>query len=181
MTENCGNNGVMKLNNFKEDLAFSHTAEDSTIWPEIYNKAFLKNHGFTNERENGQLQHLGIDRTVILSSGKAIYIDEKVRRKDYGDILLEYVSNAKTRAKGWVEKPLFCDYIAYAILKSGMCYLLPVPQLQKVWVENKQKWLKLYGIKSAPNQYYNTLNCPIPTNVLFAAIGQALRISFNGG
>ena len=170
----------MKLNNFEEDLKFSHKMEDWSIWIEIYNKAFPNNHGFTNERENGQTQHLGIDRTVILSSGKAIYIDEKVRRKDYGDILLEFVSNDRTKSKGWAEKPLFCDYIAYAIIESGMCYLLPVPQLQKVWAENKEEWLKGYGIKSAPNQYYNTLNCPIPIKVLFQAIGNALRISFKG-
>jgi len=169
----------MKLNNFKEDLEFSHTMEDLSIWFEIYNKAFPNNHGFTNERENGQLQQLGIDRTVILSSGKAIYIDEKVRRKNYGDILLEYISNDKTGLKGWAEKPLFCDYIAYAILENGMCYLLPVPQLQKVWLENKEKWLALYETKSAPNNYYNTLNCPIPIKVLFQAIGNALRISFS--
>lgn len=171
----------MKLNNFKEDLEFSHKAEDLSIWAEIYNNAFPGNHGFTNERENGQVQYLGIDRTVILSSGKAIYIDEKVRRKNYGDILLEYISNDKTKSKGWAEKPLFCDYISYAILENGMCYLLPVPQLQKVWLENKDKWLKLYGTKTAPNQYYNTLNCPIPIDVLFPAIGKSLRIPFRKG
>lgn len=168
----------MKLNNFKEDLKFSHDMEDLSVWFEIYNKAFPNNHGFTNERENGQLQHLGIDRTVVLGSGKAIYIDEKVRRKDYGDILLEYISNDKIKSKGWVEKPLFCDYIAYAILESGMCYLLPVPQLQKAWMENKKEWIKKYGIKSAKNKYYNTLNCPIPIKILFPEIGRALRISF---
>ena len=165
-------------NDFKKDLAFSHAAEDWAIWGKIYNKAFPGNHGFTNERKNGQAQHLGIDRTIILKSGKAIYIDEKVRRKDYGDILLEYVSNDKTKSKGWVEKPLFCDYIAYAILESNVCYLLPVPQLQKIWAENKSVWLKKYKTKSAQNKYYNTLNCPVPIAVLFSAIGQSLRISF---
>ena len=164
-------------NNFEKDLAFSHAAEDLKIWSEIYNKAFPQNHGFTNERENGQTQYLGIDRTVILSSGKAIYIDTISISTNYGDILLEYISNDKTKLKGWVEKPLFCDYIAYAILENGMCYLLPVPQLQKVWLENKEEWLKNYGVKSAKNKYYNTLNCPIPINILFPVIGKALRVS----
>jgi len=166
------------MNNFKNDLAFSHSAEDLPIWSEIYGKAFPENHGFVNMREDGQLQRLGIDRTVILSSGKAIYIDEKVRRKDYGDILVEYVSNDKTNTKGWAEKPLFCDYIAYAILPSYMCYLLPVPQLQKAWIENKKLWLSEFGTRLAKNKNYNTLNCPIPIKTLFLAIGQALRINF---
>jgi len=170
--------GKRMLNDFNEDLKFSHSAEDLPIWETIYSKAFPDNHGYTNMRNNGQTQQLGIDRTVILSSGKAIYIDEKVRRKDYGDILIEYISNDKKGTKGWAEKPLFCDYIAYAILPTRMCYLLPVPQLQKAWIGNKKEWLSLFGTKSADNKYYNTLNCPVPVNTLFKAIGKALRIEF---
>jgi hypothetical protein len=166
------------LNDFRKDLEFSHNAEDLELWRTIYDKAFPGNHGYTNMRDNGQTQYLGIDRTVILSSGKAIYIDEKVRRKDYGDILIEYISNDIKKTKGWGEKPLFCDYIAYAILPKNICYLLPVPQLQKAWSENKPGWLSQYGTRSADNKYYKTLNCPVPINDLFKAIGQTLRIKF---
>jgi len=168
----------MLINDFNEDLKFSHSAEDLPIWEIIYNKAFPDNLGFVNMRDNGQTQHLGIDRTLILASGKAIYIDEKVRRKDYGDILIEYMSNDQKNTKGWAEKPLFCDYIAYAILPRNVCFLLPVPQLQKAWIENKPDWLLKYGTRSADNKYYKTLNCPIPIDILFKAIGQTLRIKF---
>ena len=168
----------MLKNDFHRDLQFSHSAEDLPLWGVIYNKAFPGNHGFANMRDNGQTQYLGIDRTIILSSGKAIYVDEKIRRKDYGDILIEYISNDQKKTKGWAEKPLFCDYIAYAILPSKMCYLMPVPQLQKAWLENKQIWLSMYGKKEAENRYYKTINCPVPINVLFKAIGQTLRIDF---
>ncbi len=169
------------MNDFNADLAFSHSAEDLPIWKEIYDKAFPENNGFTNMRLNGQTQHLGIDRTVILSSGKAIYIDEKVRRKEYHDILLEYVANDKTGSLGWAEKPLFCDYIAYAIIPLNICYLLPVPQLQACWKNNKRKWLGEYGTCSARNKNYSTLSCPVPVNVLYPAIGNSLRIHFDGG
>ena len=167
------------MNNFQDDLAFSHSAEDLKIWETVYNQAFPDNLGMANQRRNGQLQHLGIDRTIILNSGKAIYIDEKVRRKDYGDILIEYVSVDKTGAPGWAEKPLFCDYIAYAIIPSGMCYLLPVPQLQAAWLKNKAVWLSQYGTCPALNNGYKTLNCPVKINVLFKEIGAMLRINFN--
>jgi hypothetical protein len=166
------------MNNFRDDLAFSHSAEGLKIWNEIYDSAFPNYLSMNNQRENGQLQHAGIDRTIILNSGKAIYIDEKVRRVDYGDILLEYVSNDQKNTKGWAEKPLFCDYIAYAILPSGRCFLLPVPQLQKAWKENKDNWLKAYGTKKADNHFYNTLNCPIPTDVLLHSIHSCFEICF---
>lgn len=166
------------MNIFENDLKFSHEAEDMDMWKRIYAQAFPNYKAMANSRENGQLQYLGIDRTVITESGKAIYIDEKVRRKDYGDIALEYISNDKKNSKGWVEKPLFCDFIAYAILPTETCYLLPVIQLQSAWIKNKELWLTKYGTASAPNKYYKTLNCPVPIQTLFSAIGQTLRINY---
>lgn len=170
--------GERSMNNFHEDLQFSHSAEDLEIWGTIYAKAFPGLQTFTNSRQDGELQRHGIDRTLILQSGKAIYIDEKVRRKDYGDILLEYVSNDTKNTLGWCEKPLFCDYIAYAILPVKICYLLPVEPLQTAWGQNKIEWLERYGVKTAKNKGYNTLNCPLPVNVLFKSIGATLRIHF---
>lgn len=166
------------MNNFKEDLAFSHAAEDLDLWPKIYHEAFPGLQSISNAREDGELQRHGIDRTLVLSNGKALYIDEKVRRKDYGDILLEFISNDRRKTKGWVEKPLFCNYIAYAIIPSRMCYLLPVEPLQAAWKKNKVAWLNSFGERKARNSGYNTLNCPVPIKDLFMAIGQALRISF---
>ena len=166
------------MNNFNKDIAFSHSAEDLEIWETIYAKAFPGLQTFTNVREDGELQRHGIDRTLILSSGKAIYIDEKVRRENYGDILLEYVSNDKKNTPGWCEKPLFCDYIAYAVLPNNTCYMLPVESLQTAWGRNKKEWINKYGIRTAKNQGYQTLNCPLPINVLFKAMGETLRIKF---
>jgi len=164
-------------NDFHKDLEFSHSAEDFPFWDEIYLNAF-PGCKTKNNRDDGQLQRHGIDRTVIMDSGKAIYVDEKIRRKDYGDILLEYVSNDKYNTPGWACKPLFCDYIAYAIAPKNMCYLLPVPQLQKAWIENSKKWLSTFKLISAPNKNYNTLSVGVPIKEVFMAIGQALRISF---
>ncbi len=170
--------GKRSMNNFHEDLQFSHSAEDSEIWGTIYAKAFPGLQTFTNARQDGELQRHGIDRTLVLKSGKAIYVDEKVRRKDYGDILIEFVSNDKKNSPGWCEKPLFCDYIAYAILPIKTCYVLPVEPLQTAWGKNKVEWLKKYGVKPSKNTGYKTLNCPLPVNVLFKAIGATLRIRF---
>lgn len=166
------------MNNFQEDLNFSHEAENMDMWQTVYSEAFPGFLSMTSTREDGQMQQLGVDRTVVMSSGKAVYIDEKVRRKWYGDILLEYVSNDQKNTQGWVEKPLFCDYIAYAVIPNRFCYLLPVPQLQSAWIKNKEDWLEMYGTKEADNKYYKTLNCPIPLDIIFPALGKTLRIQF---
>lgn len=167
-----------KVNCFKEDLEYSHAADELPIWEEVYANAFPGYKACISNRADGQLQRAGIDRTVVLDCGKAVYIDEKVRRVDYNDILLEYISNDRTKSPGWVEKPLMCDYIAYAILPSGKCYLLPVPQLQLAWKRNKVKWIEQFNTKAASNEGYRTISCPVPISVLFSEIGQTLRVSF---
>jgi hypothetical protein len=163
---------------FHECLQRSHDAEDSDIWERIYSAAFPFHKGFVSNRGDGQLQRLGIDRTVILSTGKAVYVDEKVRQRSYGDILLEYIANDKYQTAGWVEKPLFCDYIAYAMLDTCVCYLLPVPQLQSAWLEKKVEWIHAYPSITAKNATYNTISCPVPIHTLYHAIGQCFKVKF---
>lgn len=167
------------MNEFRKDLRFSHESEDNPIWKTIYSIAFPGFLSMASQRKNGEMQHLGVDRTVVIESGKAVYIDEKVRREDYGDILLEYMSSDRSGSLGWCEKTLFCDYIAYAVLPSEKCYILPVPQMQYAWRKNKQKWLNKYGTKKAENPGYNTLNCPIPIKELFENIGKMFRVDYS--
>jgi len=167
-----------KVHDFQERLKFSHDAEDLPIWEEVYSRAFPGMAGMVSHRENGFWQHAGIDRSVILMTGKQIFIDEKVRGKDYGDILLEYISNDKTGALGWVCKPLLADYIAYLIPSSGMCHMLPVIQLQIAWERNKGDWRKKYKNIIAKNKGYGTHSCCVPVNKIYPAIGAGLRINF---
>jgi hypothetical protein len=164
-------------NNFVEDLIYSRKAAAQPFWKEIYDQAFPNNSGMYCGKENVLSRHV-CDRTIIQSSGKEIYIDEIVRKVNYADILLEYVSVDKSGSLGWVEKKLFSDYIAYVILSAGTCYLLPVPQLQSVWAKNKSDWLKKYGTKRALNVGYTTLNCPVKVRSIYDQIEEASRIYF---
>ena len=105
-----------------------------------------------------------------------ITIDEKVRRRDYGDILLEYVSNDRRGTPGWVENTdIQCDYIAYAVLPTSKVYLLPRRELQGAWWEHKQGWIDRYGTREAINDGYRTLNCPVPIRILYPALGARFR------
>ena len=81
------------VHDFSESLAASHRASDLPIWQEIYRQAFPNMVACIDHRDDGEHQRAGIDRSVILSNSKQVLIDEKIRYKDYGDILLEYLSN----------------------------------------------------------------------------------------
>jgi len=167
------------MNEFRRDLQFSHEAEDLPIWKQVYAEAFPGMIKMVSYRQNGEHQAAGIDRGVYLWNAKEILVDEKVRRKDYGDIALEFLSNDKTGALGWVCKPLRADYIAYAILDVGRCFLLPVIQLQTSWEKFGASWRERFGIRHAANPGYRTHFCPVPVNEVYCRIGGCLRVSFS--
>ncbi|MFM7468585.1 MAG: hypothetical protein ACKO37_03690 [Vampirovibrionales bacterium] len=167
------------MHDFYQSLAKSHAAEDLPCWEEIYRNAFPSMVSFENHRYDMDRQRAGIDRTITLANGKQILVDEKARDRAYGnDILLEYISNSRTSAPGWVCKPLLCDYIAVAYIRSGHAFMLPVLQLQQAWERNKQDWLACYQIPPAVNRGYKTYNVAVPTDELFRAIGSQLRVRF---
>lgn len=172
---------MMDVHGFREQLDWSHRMHRLPIWQSVYSRAFPGAISVLHEAD-GEHQRAGIDRSLILPNSKQILIDEKARKpRPMGwysgpvDVLLEYESNDRTNAPGWVVKALRADFIAYAILQLGKCYLLPVIQLQQAWLKNSALWLRKYGTKPAPNSTYNTLNCPVPVDVLFGAIGSCLR------
>jgi hypothetical protein len=169
---------MQEIHNFSECLQRSHNASDDPFWLDFYAFHFPANLGTFVLNANGQPQYMGVDRLVVLPSGKTLYVDEKVRGRDYNDIALEFVSNNTKGTLGWVEKPLICDFIAYAIFpkvgdKRG--YLLPVPQLQSTWITNKERWLREYGSIKAYNKGYQTLCCPVPWDVLKDALRDGME------
>lgn len=169
---------------FADSLAMSHAASDWQGWDQLYRDFFPDFVAMVDHRDNGYWQLQGIDRSLVLSSSKQVLIDEKVRGRNkltgrvYADIALEFVSNNSTGAKGWVCKPLMADYIAYAILPLGRCYLLPVVQLQSAWMKLGSEWRYRYGEREAINRGYETIFTPVPVPALFAAIGACLRSTF---
>jgi len=166
------------VHDFADSLAASHRASDLPIWEEIYRKSFPDFLAMVDHRQDGEHQRAGIDRSVILENSKQILIDEKIRWKPYPDIAVEYLSNDRTGAPGWACKPLRADYIAYAIAPLGMCYLLPVIQLQQAWRRKGEIWKASCFIVRAPNRGYTTLSAAVPVHELFSEIGRALRVPF---
>ena len=179
--------GVINLmvNDFKADLEFSHLFEENPIWDEIYKKSFPTMIEKISYKADGFWQREGIDRGIVLSNTKQVFIDEKVRGRNkktglvYDDIALEYLSSKEQSKPGWVCKPLRADYIAYLIAPLGRCYMLPVIQLQAAWEKYGEQWINKYPKIPAQNIGYTTMSVGVPTAILFKALGEELRINFN--
>lgn len=175
------------MNHFDADLAYSHDRSDEPRWESVYREAFPGFTAMIDLRGDGWWQRAGIDRRVCLRDSTTLTVDEKVRRIDYqqDDILLEYYSNWERRTPGWVAKDLACDYIAYAIVPSETCYLLPVKQLRRAWQVNRHEWVGAgkasadgFRFVSASNPGYHTHSVCVPRRVLMDAIRDALIINW---
>jgi hypothetical protein len=168
----------MTVHSFRRSLAVSAEQADNPIWDQVYKKAFPTLAATVCARADGWAQRGGIDRVLILASGKSLHVDEKVRETDYGDVLLEYWSDVDRRVPGWVAKDLACDYIAYAVLPSKICYLLPFHALRFAWRENRHDWTKRHRRVEADNGNYMTVSVAVPTAELFDAMRDAMSVTW---
>ena len=170
----------MTVHSFKDSLAKSQAQEDAPFWIPVYKKAFPGAVSFVSVRNDGWAQRGGIDRVITLASGKTITIDEKVRYKSYGDIILERWSSRERKTPGWAQKDLACDYIAYAFVPDSRCYLLPFISLRAAWLEHGREWIAWakkkeggYSIVLAQNDGYTTESIAVPIPDLLSAIQQS--------
>lgn len=187
---------MTQVHDFNEQLAYSEQISCEPFWNAVYRKAFpnMVNHMLCSGDTQGQ--RMGVDRIVYLGNNLTLAIDEKKRKKDYGDMLLEYVSVDKTGAPGWAAKDLAIDYLAYAVMPSKQCHLFPFQLLRRVWNAYGDEWIavatenerklkecregKLSGYKSngyrlvvTPNKDYNTLSVAVPMERFKIKVGLA--------
>ena len=168
----------MPPHDFVESLKKSQAQAGNPLWERVYQRAFPTLQTMADVRQDGWAQRGGIDRVLILSSGKTIHVDEKVRDKDYGDILLEYWSDEAGRVPGWIAKDLACDFIAYAVLPSSKCYLLPFHTLRLAWQLNRRHWVEKFKRIEAQNRGYVTVSVGVPADILLSALSEAAEVSW---
>lgn len=169
----------MTVHKFRDSLALSHAQEDAPWWPLVYREAFPNLVAMPSVRKDGWAQRGGIDRQLVLADGSVLKVDEKVRYKDYPDILLEVWSDRDRQIKGWIQKDLTCDFIAYAFVPSQTCYLFPYRTLRRAWMTNAGDWWERYPHKEANNGTYVTESVAIPKDVLRASLTQAMVVTWN--
>lgn len=152
---------------------------ESPIWDDIYRQAFPGFHAQVPHPSGEHWgQYAGIDRTIVLSSGANITLDEKLRYAPYQDVLLEYWAVKEKGVPGWVCLDLACDFISYANLPLGVCYLLPFPLLRRAWQNHGEDWKKQYRIVTAKNQGYTSESVAVPIKELVIALVGAMRLTF---
>lgn len=168
--------------NFHQSLARSHSYENAPWWMEVYREAFPTLLSAVNVRKDGWAQRGGIDRILTLECGRTVKVDEKIRERDYGDVLLERWSDEQRREPGWIQKPLACEFIAYAIVPTRVCWLLPTLSLQRAWRLNGRNWSREFQICRARNEcdgrQWTTQCVAVPVAVLFHAIADAMVIGW---
>jgi len=158
------------VNDFRTDLEWSLDSAEDTLFNDFYYKAFpnIKEIEFCEDIER---QRKGFDKIIHFNNGNWFAIDEKKRRVDYGDILLELWS-VDRKKRGWLYT-CQCDYIVYAIMPTNKIYLLPTVLLKRAWITNKDKWINMKPI-IAQNNGYVTESRAIKINELLNAIAKEM-------
>ena len=165
-----------RVHRFADSLALSESYAEADWWLPIYRRAFPRLASAVSVRDDGWAQRGGIDRILTLECGRTFTVDEKVRMENWPDVLLEQWSDEVRRVPGWIQKPLACDFIAYAYAPSGVCYLLPVAPLQRAWRQRGREWADRYGRRRAVNPGYVSVGVPVPRGELLHAIAAAMMV-----
>ena len=147
------------------------------LWEEVYRQAFPTFASMASITDLG-LQRKGIDRQVLLQGGKSVYVDEKMRRRVWPDVLLEVWSNVEREHPGWMAKDLYCDYLGYGFAMVGKAYVLPFQSLRVAYREHGRAWARRYGFKDSDNGTYTTRSIPVPWEMLMDAVRDAMCIQF---
>lgn len=159
---------------FRDSLAKSEQIAAAPWWTEVYREYFGPEFVEAVQIPEDTLgQRLGIDRTVILSTGRVLRVDEKVRYGSYGDVLLEFDSG---HGPGWVCKATLTDYVLYVTLGLRRAVFLEVNALQRAWRNHGENWKGMYGVKIAENATYASRSVAVPLHELLAAMRQCSEL-----
>jgi len=181
-------------NNYIEDMRYASRMENEV------NKFISKklNKTVTTSIENIQaitekkLQYAGVDKKVFFSNNTSLRIEEKVRRKDYGDLLIEIIADhrfasvdmvkrkiisTKKRGLGWGFKDYQTDLLVYYYESTKRGYMLSWKKFKEMLKVNFNFWYGLainnsygFSIKKAKNrdingEEYFSINITIPKNM----------------
>jgi len=144
------------------DESFSRERQDIGI-VEFWLIKTLKLDGITSSSLSQQ-KYMDID-LIAEKNLEPIPIEVKIRYEDYGDFLLETVSNTSTHSLGWIYATK-AELLAYVVVdrlerevRKG--YILNVKELRKWWIKEGRYLVfpKKYG---KTDGLYETLNYAIP-------------------
>jgi hypothetical protein len=159
------------VHDFKKELDYSMLASHEPAWLEFYYRLWPNLVRVVRNDKGEVWQRWGLDRLLFLPAGHQLWIDEKKRKKDYGDVLIEewnvgrYGSGGVYHGEkmGWsLDKTKRCHFVAYAVPVAAKCYLLPFELLRITCEENLGRWKSAGNYpQDSRNNGYVTRNCPV--------------------
>lgn len=176
----------MTDHSFGESLVRSAVVASAPWWVEFYRGVFPDLQSMSSMKGDGWAQRGGIDRVLVLASGKTLNVEEKVRGEVYGengrpgatepyDFCLEHTSAEEYGTAGWVTKELATDYLAYVWEPIKVGYVLPFQPLRWAWRKHHTEWIAKYRRLVADNKAYHTISVGVPIPVLLNALTEEMR------
>lgn len=180
-----GQSGRVVVHDFVERLEWSQALSDEAAWVAFYRRVWPEAIAIVRADADSRWQRWGVDRWIVLPNGRQLLIDEKKRDTDYADVLLEEWSVFKGEGHpqnkiGWtLDGDKRTDFIAYAIPRRGICYLLPFELLRLAYITHRSDWQRDgWYPKDARNNGYVTRNCAVPWITLRAGIVEQMHRRF---
>ncbi len=146
------------LNNFHESLKQSENAIPLDFYKSIFGSGSL----VETIPAHTELQTQGADVKITCPSGRVFYCEEKIRQRDFDDLLLETKSCVERNTPGWIEKPSIADFLVYFCQDSKRVFVLKMKEIQNEYSERKAVWLDRGRVVTADNGFYTSRNVAVP-------------------
>ena len=103
---------------------------------------------------------------------------EKINRKNWDGILLEYIESDVPLKKGWIETPKVCDFFCFGLFNENKAYIMLWEELVFAWHQNKDEWLSSYKQVHAQNTTYETKNVLVPFDEMLKHVKSFRSVDF---
>lgn len=168
---------------FEEDLRYSHAPEHDGPRRRLFRQMFPDYQTHDELMDSKNVRRFGVDYLVfaVRCGQGSIHVQEKLRRRDYGDFLLEVWSVWRGEGHGgnrvgWGLDPEHKAHVlTYVVVPTGVAYVMKYPLLRTTAENNCAAWLKEYGWRSAKNPGYETRNIAVPWSRLERDMGCQVR------
>lgn len=164
---------------FKKDLQFAESFQNSPQWTEIYNKAYPDHQSIIIIPGDDKRQYKGVDCIVETEHGSLRNVEEKIDSWPPSNMFIEYLSCAEVNTPGWIEYPAETQDLLYIFVNHGIAYKINFKHLQAVWKIHKNDWIKRYQRgASTKSGYggYSSLGCAVPVVEVQKAIDEYTRL-----
>ena len=158
---------TVKTHDWVRDLAHENAEAGAPWWPLVYRALWPSFQSLEIAPRGSEAQRAGIDRVVRFPDGRRVTIQEKTRRLDRPDLLIEvrHVAADGRTWPGWIEHTS-ADCLVYVVKASGVVRVWDMPALRRLWAINRARWLRTCRTFEAHNQGYRTFNVAVPLAAL---------------